>query len=127
MRIRRSDLVRALGRSKEVELDGVHDLLVGLSAGRGPQKKDIKDVSPFFSSVLQRVPFFYTKQVNDEGGGKPSMFGRNLKTLSGVLALQAHRAEISSLFADGLDRAVSMGHLMPLKTYGCHAIHGKHI
>ena len=126
MRIRKSYLVRALGRSKEVELDGVHDLLVGLTAGRGPQKKDIKDISPFFNSVLQRVPFFYTKQVADDAGGKSSIFGKNSKTLAGVLALQAHHAEISGLFADGLERAVSMGHLMPLKTYGCHRIHGKH-
>ena len=111
-------MVKALGRVKQSEINGVVDHLMRLQAGKGPTRKQLKDISDFFKSVLHQCQFFYTLEVDDPNGRVPDMFGPQRKLLVGAAALQQHFFTIEKLFQDGGAVAVEMDQLQPFKQYG---------
>lgn len=113
--IRRSDQVRALGKSRELEFDGVHDMLVGLTTGRGPTRKEAKDCSEFYRQVLGRIQYFYVREeIEQNGRQKPKT-----KTCVGMVALSALRAEVAHRFEDnvGVDAAEDLRHSRLCRTH----------
>lgn len=117
--IRRNHQVRILGPSAESDVEGVHDMVSGLTQGVGPRAKDAASYSGFFSVVLKRLENFYSKDVvlADTAEASRKQSPSKAKTMYGLPAIRAHFAEIARMFELDEGISVTMSQLQPLKTY----------
>lgn len=107
--VKASAICRAAGATVVAEVEGVHTMVASLDDGVGVQKKDLANFSPFYKTVVARLPYYLKREETTPSG---SMFKR---TLLGRPALLDLYTTLATQKAQG--GQIAMRDLQPLRTY----------